>query len=108
MTITKDQMARDLAEKSGYYLKDVKVLLAAMDDYVKEVFAEVADDEDVSLQIVEGVKIGCSIQKERQRVDPRNQKPIWVKPTCKPNAKFSDVFRATIQKNYERKKSKDA
>ena len=45
MTITKDQMARDLAEKTGYYLKDVKVLLSAMDDYVKEVFSEVTDDE---------------------------------------------------------------
>ena len=41
MTITKDQMARDLAEKTGYYLRDVKVLLSAMDDYVKEVFADV-------------------------------------------------------------------
>ena len=36
MTITKDQMARDLVDKTGYYLKDVKALLSAMDDLFEE------------------------------------------------------------------------
>ena len=30
MLITKDQMARDLVDKTGYYLKDIKKLLSAM------------------------------------------------------------------------------
>ena len=108
MTVTKDQMARDLAEKSGYYLKDVKVLLSAMDDYVKEVFAEVTDDEEVSIRIVEGIAIGCKVIPERERVNPQDQSPVVCKATVKPFAKFSDVFRGTIQKKYERKKSKNA
>ena len=68
MTVTKDQMARDIAEKSGYYLKDVKVVLSVMDDLVKEYFADVTDDNDVSVQIVEGVKISCKVVPERERV----------------------------------------
>jgi len=45
---------------------------------------------------------------ERERVNPQDQSPVIVKATVKPFAKFSDVFRSTIQKNYERKKSEDA
>ena len=70
MTVTKDRMARDLAEKTGYYLQDVRVVLSAMDDIVKEYFADVTDDNDVSVQIVEGIKISCKIVPERERVNP--------------------------------------
>ena len=76
MTVTKDQMARDIAEKSGYYLKDVKVVLSVMDDLVKEYFATVTDDNDVSVQIVEGIKISCKVVPERERVNPATGEPI--------------------------------
>lgn len=103
MTVTKDQMARDLADRTGFYIKDVKDVLSAMDDYVKEVFAEVVDNEDVSLQIVEGIKIGCKVIPERERVNPQNQEPIICKATVKPFTKYSEVFRETIQKQYDKK-----
>lgn len=101
MTVTKDQMARDLAEKTGYYLKDVKTLLSAMDDVVKEYFAQVTDDEDVVVQIVEGVKISCKVVPERERVNPATGEPVVCKATVKPGVKYSTVFRDTIQKQYE-------
>ena len=108
MTITKDQMARALAEKTGYYLRDVKNLLSAMDDFVKESFAEVTDEEDVVIQIVEGVKISVHVVPERERVNPQNQKAIMVKATVKPAAKFSSVLREIIQKQYEDNNSENA
>ncbi len=104
MLITKDRMARDLAEKTGYYLKDIKTLLSAMDEQVKEYFAEVTDEDDVLIQICEGVKIGCSIIPERPRKNPRTQEDIICKPCCKPKTRYSQDFRALIQKNYEDKK----
>lgn len=108
MTITKDQMARQLSEKTGYYLKDVKNLLAAMDDFVKESFSQVTDDEDVVIQIVEGVKISVHVVPERERVNPQNQQAVTVKATVKPAAKFSSVLRETIQKQYEYNNSENA
>lgn len=104
MTITKDQMARDLVEKTGYYLKDVKALLSAMDDLVKEYFAMVTDNEEVSIQLVEGIKCGCSVIPERSRRNPRTQEEVTCAATVKPFAKFSVVFRDTIQKQYDDKK----
>ena len=105
MTVTKDQMARDIAEKSGYYLKDVKAVLSVMDDLVKEYFADVADDKDVSVQIVEGIKISCKVVPERERVNPATGEPIICKATVKPGVKYSAVFRDTIQQQYDDKKA---
>ncbi len=104
MIVTKDRMARDLADRTGYYLKDVKTLLSAMDEVVKEYFAEVADDEMVSVQIVDGCKIGCSIVPERQRKNPKTGEDIICAATCKPFSKFSKIFRSEIQKQYDDKK----
>lgn len=103
--ITKDTMARDLAEKTGYYLKDVKTLLSAMDDVIKEYFSEVTNEEEVCIQLVEGIKCGCKIVESRERVDPRNRNPIVLPDTVKPFAKFSQEFRKCIQKQYEKKKA---
>ena len=97
-------MARDLASQTGYYLRDVKILLSAMDDIIKEYFAQVTDDEEVSIQIVEGCKIGCKIVPERSRKNPQNQEDIICAATCKPFSKFSEVFRDTIQRQYNEKK----
>lgn len=106
MTVTKDQMARMIAKKTEYYLQDVKAVLSAMDDIVKECFAEVTDDNDVSVQIVEGVKISCKVVPERERVNPSTGEPIICKATVKPGVKYSSVFRDTIQKQYDNKKAK--
>lgn len=105
MTITKDRMARDLAEKTGYYLQDIRAVLSAMDDLIKEYFAEVSEDNDVSVQIVEGVKLLCKLVEPRQRINPATREPIICQTTVKPGVKYSEVFRDTIQKQYENKKA---
>lgn len=103
MTITKDQMARDIADRTGFYIKDVKSVLSEMDDLIKEYFMQVTEDDDISVQVVEGIKIGCKIVPERERVNPQNQEPIICKATVKPFTKYSEVFRETIQQQYDKK-----
>ena len=49
MLVTKDMMARAIAEKSGYFLKDIRDVLSAMDEVVLECFAQVTDDEEVMI-----------------------------------------------------------
>lgn len=104
MIITREMLIRRLSEKSGYWMKDIRVLLQCLDETVFECFGEVTDDEEVLIQLVQGIKVGCSIQPERIRKDPRNQEDIICKPTCKPKGKFSDEFRRAIQNQYEEKK----
>ena len=103
MLITKDRMARDLAEKTGYYLKDIKTVLSAMDEQVKEYFTQVTDEDDIVVQICEGVKISAHLVEPRERINPKTREPIIVKATVKPAAKFSQDFRAFMQEKYEEK-----
>lgn len=105
MIVTKDTMARDIAERSGYFLKDIKTVLSVMDDVVKDYFAEVTDDEEVMIQLTQGIKCGCYVVPERQRKNPKTQEDIICAPTVKPKTVFSQDFRALIQQQYEEKKA---
>ena len=104
MLITREAMVKKLSEKSGYYQRDVRTLLQCMDEVVLECFGEVTDEEDVIVQLVKGVRISTHVVPERQRVNPKTQKPIVCKATVKPSCKFSDDFRLQIQENYETQK----
>jgi nucleoid DNA-binding protein len=105
MIVTKDAMARDIAERSGYFLKDIKTVLSVMDDVVKDYFAEVTDDEEVMIQLTQGIKCGCYVVPERQRKNPKTQEDIICAPTVKPKTVFSQDFRALIQQQYDKKKA---
>ena len=105
MTITREEMIRRLSERSGYYMKDVRTLLQCMDDVVFEAMGEATLEDEVQMQIVTGIKIGCKIVGARDRVDPRNQVPIVVGETTKPFTKFSQDFRFKLQEQYDNKKN---
>lgn len=104
MNVTKDQMTRDIADATGYYIQDVKAVLAAMDDVVRGYFSQVTDDEEVKVQIIEGCKLSVKVVPERTRRNPQTQEEIVCKAQTKPQAKFSEVFRELIQTTYEKNK----
>lgn len=103
MTITREQIIKRLTEKSGYYQKDIRQLLHCLDEVVLECFDEVTDDEEVSVQIVQGIKCGCKIMPQRTRKNPKTGDDVVCSPTNKPFVKFSQDFRKTIQNQYETK-----
>lgn len=103
MTITREEMIKRLSAKSGYYMKDVRNLLQCMDEVVFEALCEVTDDEDIAVQLIQGVKLSTHVVPERDRVDPRTQEPIVVKATVKPACKFSQDMRLKLQESYDKK-----
>ena len=105
MTITREEMIKKLSDKSGYFQKDIRVLLQCLDEIVFEELSSVTDDEEVSIQLVSGIKVKTVVVPERDRVDPRNQKPITVKATVKPACKFSQDYRFKLQEAYENNKN---
>lgn len=104
MFITRETMIRKLADKSGYYQRDIRALLHALDEVVLDCFDDVDENEEISLQFAKGIKVGCKVVEARDRVDPRTQEPIVVPATIKPFAKFSQDFREAIQAQYDAKK----
>jgi nucleoid DNA-binding protein len=103
MTITREEMIRKLSEASGYYQKDVRILLQCMDDIVFDELSKATLEEEVQIQMVTGIKCGVKIVESRDRVDPRTQKPIVVGETAKPFAKFSQDYRLKLQEAYDNK-----
>ena len=104
MTITREEMVKLLSSKSGYRQQDVRALLQCMDDVVIEVMGEATLEDEVQMQIVTGIKLGCKIIGERDRVDPRTQRPIVVGETARPFAKFSKDFKLKLQEQYDSRK----
>lgn len=103
MTITRENMIDLLSEKSNYYKKDIRLLLQCMDEVVFEQLSSVTPDEEVSIQIVQGAKFSTRVIPQRDRVDPRNGKPIVCKPTVKIACKFSEDMKLKLQEHYDEK-----
>ena len=103
MLITREMLIKRLSEVSGYYQKDIKTLLQALDEVVFGYFNEVTDDEDISVQLVKGIRCGCKVVPERTRKDPRTQEDIVCSATVKPFTRFSEDFRIAIQNQYDNK-----
>ena len=103
MTITREEMIRDRSAKSGYHMKDIRDLLHCMDDLVFEKLSSVDEGEEISVQLVSGIKVKTTVVPQRDRVDPRTQKPIVCKPTVKPSCKFSQDYRFKLQDAYDNK-----
>lgn len=103
MTITREEMVKRLSERSGYYMKDVRHLLQCMDDVIFEAMCEATLDDEIQMQLVTGIKLGCKVVGERDRVDPRTQLPITVGETTRPFVKFSQDFKLKLQEQYNSK-----
>ena len=101
--ITREMMVKRLSEKSGYWQKDVRNLLQCMDEVILECFGEVADDEEVIIQLVKGIRCGCKVVEAHQGVNPSTQESIFIDETVKPFCRFSSNFRKQIQDGYSSK-----
>ena len=107
MTITREEMIRKLSDKSGYFQKDIRTLLQCLDEVVFEELCEVTPDDEVAIQIVQGVKLICEPVKERERKDPRNQNDIVCRATCKVKTKISQDLKEKMVANYDNKYNKN-
>ena len=104
MIITREMLIKRLSEKSDYYQKDIRALLQCLDEVVFDELCNATLSEDVQIQMVTGIKLGCKKMDKRQRVDPRTQEPITVNESPKPFAKFSDDFRSRLEAAYNDKR----
>lgn len=104
MEITRDQLIRKVAEESGYYIRDVKMVFRVLEDVILEYLGDVTDDEPMSVRLLTGFSLHNYVVPERDRRDPRDNSPIVVKPTVKLSARYSDLMKEKIQEQYEQKK----
>ena len=107
MTVTREDLIRKLSAESGYHMQDIRHLLHCMDEVVFNELYKVTPDEEVAVQIVQGVKLICEPVKERARKDPRNQNDIVCRATCKVKTKISQDLKLKMVENYDNKYNKN-
>ena len=107
MTVTREEIIRKLSAKSRYHIKDIREVLRFMDEVVIEELSGVTPDDEIAVQIVQGVKLICEPVKERERKDPRNQNDIVCRATCKVKTKISQDLKEKLAENYDNKYSKN-
>lgn len=106
MLITREQIIKKLADRCGFYMRDIRYVLSELDDLVEEELCQVNEDNDVvSIQLIRGLKIQGKFVPERARRDPRTNEPIVCSPTIKVHGKVSETIKEIVQKAYEEGKS---
>lgn len=103
MTITREELIRKLSEKSSYYQKDIRYLLQCLDEVVFDELCNATLDDDVKIQLLTGVKLGCKKTPQRARKDPRDQSDIIVAESPKLFTKFSQDFKLKLESAYNEK-----
>ena len=59
MTVTREDLIRMLSVESGYTMQDIRHLLHCMDDVIINELYSVTPDEEIAVQLMQGVKIIC-------------------------------------------------
>jgi nucleoid DNA-binding protein len=103
--ITREMLITEIAKRCDYFKQDVRRVFNEFDDLVEEYLSTIDENnEEISIQVVRGLKFSGKLVPERPRRDPRTNKPIICSPTVKLNGKVSETIKEVVQKAYEDKK----
>lgn len=105
MDITREQLIRKVAEESGYYQKDVRVVFNTLEDVILEYFEDIDDNEAISIKLLSWLTVGGYIVPERERINPQDRSAIICPPTAKLSAKCGEGLKNKVQKMYDDKKA---
>lgn len=105
MDVTREQVIEKVAKKSDFWKQDVRKVFNAIEEVVLECFDDIDEDNPISLRLLTFLALNGHILGERERVDPRNRKPIICKPSVRILGKVSDGFKAKALARYEEKKA---
>ena len=107
MEITREQLIKLLADRTGYYQQDVRHVLNCLRDLIPELLSDVTKENDkVLVRLCEGIALRATFVDERERVDPRNRKPIVCPETIRLGTNYSEGLKNKVQEMYREKKAK--
>ena len=106
MEVTREQLIKRVAKEADYCQKDVRAVFNVLEDVLLEYFDDIDEDNPVSVRLLSFLALNGTIWGERERVDPRNRKPIICKPAVRILGKVSNGFKARAQERYDEKKAK--
>lgn len=103
----KEELARELASRTGFYIKNMREVVNALNDVIIEHFNTATYDEPSELHIATGVVIGGKRKRACESIDPRNREVIMTPEKVVPYAVFKPSVRLKLYKKpkgYKKKK----
>lgn len=87
-----------LHEKSGYYKKDLRKVLAALDDSLIAIMATAEVDDPVEIKLFDGFYVQAKREPERPAKDPRTGEMTTAREKIKPHVNIRKSFQYRIEK----------
>lgn len=92
----KQELIDELSERTGFFKKDMKVIVDALSDVIMDQFMCATYDEPSELHLAPGVVIGGKRVKAHEAVDPRNREVIITPEKVIPYATFKSSVRKKL------------
>ena len=96
--LKKEQLVDILAERTGFYKKNIRDILEALDDVIVENMSTATKKEPSEICLSLGFVFGGRYSPKREAVDPRDGSTIITPAKYIPYAKFTPSFRKKINK----------
>lgn len=87
-----------LHEKSGYFKKDLRKVLSALDDSLVTIMATAEIDDPVEIKLFDGFYVQAKREPERPAKDPRTGEMIIAREKIKPHVNIRKSFQYKIEK----------
>lgn len=100
--LKRDALARLLAERTGFYIKNMEETLKALDEIIVENMSAATKTEPSEIYLSLGFVIGGRYSPKREVKDPRNGETVITPAKYIPYARFKPSFRKKI--NNKKKK----
>lgn len=96
--LKKEQLVDILAERTGFYKKNIRTILNALDDVIVENMSAATKTEPSEIHLSLGFVFGGRYSPKREAKDPRDGSTIITPAKYIPYAKFKPSFRQKINK----------
>lgn len=100
VTIEMDQkdIVNELNERTGFYKKNIRTLLDALEDIIIENMNMATYDKPSEIALFTGWRLGAKRVPERPYCDPRNREEIITPEKLIPHCKLKQSFRQRINR----------
>lgn len=96
--MTQEDVVEELKARTGFYKKNIRELLEALDSIIVENMNTATYDEPSEIRLFMGWRLGAKRVPERRSYDPRNRNEIVTSEKLIPNCQLKQSFRNRINK----------
>lgn len=102
----KPELVEELAARTGFYKKNMKIVVDALADIVEEHFLTAEFGADSELHVAPGVLLCGERKPEQESIDPRDRSTIITPEKVLPYAVFKQSIRKKLYEQPKKKKNK--